>query len=89
MSHSFDLIPIPTPHLIAGILFLLVIWYHFAKEPPEKPVLHSVAILVLGDVGRSPRMMYHAQSFAKNGFYTFLIGYRGALRFMICPAIMN
>ena len=37
----------------------------------------SVAILVLGDIGRSPRMMYHAQSFAETGFVTHLIGYGG------------
>jgi beta-1,4-mannosyltransferase len=35
----------------------------------------SVAVVVLGDVGRSPRMMYHAQSFAQEGFQTFIIGY--------------
>lgn len=37
----------------------------------------SVAILVLGDVGRSPRMMYHAESFAKHGFETVIVGYEG------------
>ncbi|KAF9569794.1 mannosyltransferase [Agrocybe pediades] len=40
--------------------------------------MRSVAILVLGDIGRSPRMMYHAQSFAENGFVTDLIGYAGS-----------
>jgi beta-1,4-mannosyltransferase len=35
----------------------------------------TVAVVVLGDVGRSPRMMYHAQSFAREGFQTFIIGY--------------
>lgn len=37
----------------------------------------SVAVLVLGDIGRSPRMMYHAESFAKSGFETFVVGYEG------------
>jgi beta-1,4-mannosyltransferase len=47
------------------------------KKVRQRPVLRSVAILVLGDVGRSPRMMYHAESFAKLEFHTYLIGYRG------------
>ncbi|KIJ60116.1 glycosyltransferase family 33 protein [Hydnomerulius pinastri MD-312] len=49
--------------------------YEYARRRPK---LRSVAILVLGDVGRSPRMMYHAESFAKLGFKTYLIGYRGS-----------
>ena len=35
-----------------------------------------VQILVLGDLGRSPRMQYHALSIAKHGGYVDLIGYR-------------
>jgi beta-1,4-mannosyltransferase len=37
----------------------------------------TAAVLVLGDVGRSPRMMYHTESLAKLGWETSLIGYRG------------
>ncbi|KAF9234958.1 glycosyltransferase family 33 protein [Melanogaster broomeanus] len=44
----------------------------------RRPKLRSVAVIVLGDVGRSPRMMYHAESFAKLEFNTYLIGYRGS-----------
>ncbi|KAH9486709.1 UDP-glycosyltransferase TURAN [Psilocybe cubensis] len=40
--------------------------------------MRSAAILVLGDIGRSPRMMYHAQSFAENDFTTDIIGYGGS-----------
>ncbi|KZT08885.1 glycosyltransferase family 33 protein [Laetiporus sulphureus 93-53] len=57
--------------VVAGL-----VWFYF--KPRERPLLRSVAILVLGDIGRSPRMMYHAESFATNGFETYLIGYRGA-----------
>ncbi|KAI0307514.1 hypothetical protein B0F90DRAFT_1674352 [Multifurca ochricompacta] len=73
--------------LLAGPVFLriisvvallcvarLLLW----KKSPSKPSLRSVAILVLGDIGRSPRMMYHAESFAKLHFETFLIGYKGS-----------
>lgn len=37
---------------------------------------NRVQILVLGDIGRSPRMQYHALSLAKHGAQVDLIGYR-------------
>ena len=37
-----------------------------------------VHILVLGDIGRSPRMQYHALSIAKHGGQVDLIGYKGS-----------
>ena len=37
----------------------------------------SVTVLVLGDIGRSPRMQYHAISIAKNGADVQIIGYAG------------
>ena len=43
----------------------------------RKPLKRSVAIVVLGDIGRSPRMMYHAESFFKAGFKTYVVGYSG------------
>ena len=39
---------------------------------------HRVQVLVLGDIGRSPRMTYHALSIAKHGGQVDLIGYLGA-----------
>ena len=36
-----------------------------------------VQVLVLGDIGRSPRMQYHALSIAKHGGMVDLIGYQG------------
>ena len=39
----------------------------------------SVQILALGDIGRSPRMQYHAMSIAKHGGHVDLIGYQGVL----------
>ncbi|KAF2743910.1 glycosyltransferase family 33 protein [Sporormia fimetaria CBS 119925] len=35
----------------------------------------TVYVVVLGDIGRSPRMQYHAISIAKHGGRVFLIGY--------------
>lgn len=37
----------------------------------------SVQVVVLGDIGRSPRMQYHALSIAKHGGNVHLIGYQG------------
>ncbi|KAF5312174.1 hypothetical protein D9619_003105 [Psilocybe cf. subviscida] len=66
--------------VIALSLLLLtitgIVWR--VRRVRGKHSLRSVAILVLGDIGRSPRMMYHAQSFAENGFLTDLIGYGGS-----------
>ena len=39
----------------------------------------NVCVLVLGDLGRSPRMQYHAMSLAKEGFTVDLIGYPGSM----------
>ena len=37
---------------------------------------NRIQVLVLGDIGRSPRMQYHALSIAKHGVQVDLIGYR-------------
>lgn len=38
----------------------------------------NICVLVLGDIGRSPRMQYHAISFAKEGFIVDVVGYPGS-----------
>lgn len=51
------------------------------KRPPgQRPAGVSVQVVVLGDIGRSPRMQYHALSIAKNGGWVDLIGYKGESR---------
>lgn len=45
-----------------------------AREPKA-----SVQILVLGDIGHSPRMQNHALSISKNGGRVDIIGYKGIL----------
>lgn len=35
----------------------------------------NVAVVVLGDIGRSPRMQYHAESLLNSGYNVDLIGY--------------
>lgn len=52
----------------------------FAHRIEKRPSRHRTAtLLVLGDIGRSPRMMYHAESLAKAGWDTYVIGYGGGL----------
>ncbi|EMD41242.1 glycosyltransferase family 33 protein [Gelatoporia subvermispora B] len=63
--------------LLAPSVFIWTVW-RLVKQPRERPSMRSAAVLVLGDIGRSPRMMYHAESFATAGFETFLIGYPGS-----------
>ncbi|KAJ4485488.1 mannosyltransferase, partial [Lentinula aciculospora] len=69
-------------HFVVGLICLwlsyrLFVFFMFFS-PKNEHSLRSVAILVLGDIGRSPRMMYHAESFAENGFMTYVIGYGGS-----------
>jgi len=66
------------PLVLLLIALIWLFWPVFDNHPPrEHPSLRSVAILVLGDIGRSPRMMYHAESFSKIQFRTWLVGYGG------------
>lgn len=60
--------------LLATIV-LLCAWVRLNAQHP--PGLVSVQVLVLGDIGRSPRMQYHALSIAKHGGRVDLIGYHG------------
>lgn len=55
-------------------ILLLPSQYEPTSDSKEK---RSVQILVLGDIGRSPRMQYHALSIAKNGGRVVVIGYKG------------
>ncbi|RXW12554.1 hypothetical protein EST38_g13298, partial [Candolleomyces aberdarensis] len=73
-SDIVDFIPLIGFGLLLTVLTAFL-WY--VCKPRNHHSLRSVAILVLGDIGRSPRMMYHAQSFAENGFVTDVVGYSG------------
>lgn len=37
----------------------------------------NITVIVVGDIGRSPRMQYHAKSLLENNFNVDLIGYSG------------
>ncbi|RHZ65794.1 hypothetical protein Glove_311g67 [Diversispora epigaea] len=44
----------------------------------QQPIKKNVTIVVMGDIGRSPRMQYHALSFAQNGWKVDFVGYDGS-----------
>ena len=48
-----------------------------SSSPPPQDPKKTTQILVLGDIGRSPRMQYHALSIAKHSGWVDVIGYRG------------
>ncbi|OCB92054.1 beta-1,4-mannosyltransferase [Sanghuangporus baumii] len=60
------------------ITLFIVTFIRNAFSKRERAALRIVAVLVLGDIGRSPRMMYHAESFANAQFQTYLVGYAGS-----------
>lgn len=71
--------------LFLGVVFvftLLPSQYTERAAGSKQPV--SVQILVLGDIGRSPRMQYHALSIARHGGKVDLVGYNGMLFKTIC-----
>ena len=47
----------------------------FSKD--RSPIKTRVQVVVLGDIGRSPRIQYHALSIAKHGGFVDLVGYTG------------
>lgn len=68
--------------LIACFLYIVTLAYFFTPSPflPGSKFAkahQSVAILVLGDIGRSPRIQYHASSLSKLGYKVQIIGYKG------------
>jgi beta-1,4-mannosyltransferase len=69
--------------ILWGLLFLWIVYATLSKSS-HTPAMRTVAVLVLGDIGRSPRMMYHAESFAKSGFVTVLVGYKGMYYLYLC-----
>lgn len=65
---------------ISSALTVLILLLPSQYEPPSSAQVKprpSVQILVLGDIGRSPRMQYHALSIARHGGQVVVIGYKG------------
>lgn len=58
----------------ATVVIVLLVYWLRARKDPSKP---RICILVLGDIGRSPRMQYHALSCTKAGFRVDMVGFGG------------
>lgn len=64
---------------LTAVILLLPSQYKSKQRlnQPDGQQRSTFQILVLGDVGRSPRMQYHALSIAKHGGRVCIIGYNG------------
>ncbi|PHH87340.1 hypothetical protein CDD83_9002 [Cordyceps sp. RAO-2017] len=67
-------------HLLARLTRCLVRLAPTRHRPAERPEDEHIQILVLGDIGRSPRMQYHAISVAKHGRKVDIVAYRETAR---------
>ena len=82
---------------VLSLVFVLWPTRYVKTSPPQKiastggriepPI--SVQVLVLGDIGRSPRMQYHAMSIAKHGGRVDVIGYKGAIFCVLIQTLAN
>src|ERR1700716_867588 len=70
---------------LSSLLTLIILLLPSQYRPDSKTTTEgsskkkgSVQILVLGDIGRSPRMQYHALSIARHGGSVDIIGYYGS-----------
>ncbi|KAL4891142.1 glycosyl transferases group 1-domain-containing protein [Aspergillus ambiguus] len=57
-------------------IFILLLPSQYVPKRSPGHGQTTVQVLVLGDIGRSPRMQYHALSIAKGGGQVDIIGYR-------------
>jgi len=70
-----------------GCIAILVVLRLLAMWRSRRRPKHA-AVVVLGDIGRSPRMMNHAVSLAKAGFRVSLIGYAESGRSLACVRVL-
>ncbi|PWN20627.1 hypothetical protein BCV69DRAFT_249157, partial [Microstroma glucosiphilum] len=70
------------PALLASIcilsLLLYIALYRASTTTSRTSLGRSAAVVVLGDVGRSPRMCYHVESLADEGWRVAVVGYGGS-----------
>ena len=62
---------------VASLLAALTVWRFAAALLPRCGRAQRVAVVVLGDVGRSPRMQYHCVSLDRRGARVSLVGTKG------------
>lgn len=75
-----------TVFISAFLLLAVSLRYSTRKYSPSTSGRVSAQVLVLGDIGRSPRMQYHALSIAKHGGDVQLIGYEES---SLIPALVD
>ncbi len=49
-----------------------------AKSEEENKKTKRACVVVLGDIGRSPRMQFHAMSLSRAGYGVDVVGYAGS-----------
>ena len=71
--NDLKLVIICTIFALILIRTLFKLFFAQFKQKNDKVVF----VVVLGDIGRSPRMNYHSLSLAKLGYRVSIIGYKG------------
>ena len=64
--------------LFGDALKCIILGIASMKQKKERQELPVVVVVVLGDLGRSPRMGYHVTSLRKEGFRVVFVGYKGS-----------
>ncbi|KAG0308699.1 hypothetical protein BGZ98_007170 [Dissophora globulifera] len=68
--------------IIIGLAFMVIFRFigYLASKPPKASAVgkSSLCVVVLGDIGRSPRMLLHARSALDAGWRVDVIGYKGS-----------
>jgi hypothetical protein len=84
--YTMTLVSSLTPTLVALLLLGLAVgWltFLFIQKTQQRASSQAeaarkrVMLVVLGDIGHSPRMQYHARSLASHGYTVDIIGYAG------------
>lgn len=60
-----------------GVITVLLWLWLWGLRRRDGDTERRVCVLVLGDIGRSPRMQYHALSLSKHGFNVTFVGFLG------------
>ncbi|KAF9929079.1 hypothetical protein FBU30_001865 [Linnemannia zychae] len=68
--------------IIIGLAFMVFFRFigYLASKPPKAAAVgrKALCLVVLGDIGRSPRMLLHARSALNAGYKVDVIGYKGS-----------
>ncbi|KDN52053.1 glycosyltransferase family 33 protein [Tilletiaria anomala UBC 951] len=63
--------------LMPTLFFLWISAFRSRSTTNSASLKRSAAVVVLGDIGRSPRMCYHVESLAHEGWKVGIVGYAG------------